>query len=100
MTSPLFNYTFVHLLFSTAVAIPALAAPSGNAAIDSHDAPIATDLAAFSSQLPILVINTRGSGPLTKDGVDHPSTLRVYSSAARGAPSFASNPLPSTPITL
>jgi hypothetical protein len=100
MTSPLSNYTLARLLLSTAVAIPMVATPSRNGALDPNDAVIAGQLATFSSQLPILVIDTRGSGPLIKDGVDHPSMLQVYTSAGRGAPSFASNLLPSTRITL
>src|SRR5262245_51279091 len=48
-----------------------------------------SELATFSSRLPVLVLDTQGSGPLVKDGVDHASSLQVYAPAATGNSTFA-----------
>ncbi len=46
----------------------------------------------FSSQLPVLVIDSQGTGQLEKDGIDHPSWLYAYAPRANNAPNFGSSP--------
>lgn len=59
---------------------------------------ISPTLTSFSSQLPVLIIDSLGSGPLIKDGVDHESWMYVY--GARGtAPTFGASPELISPLT-
>ena len=61
---------------------------------------IGTDLAGAVSELPVLVIDTLGSGPLVKDGVDRPAWLHSYAPRAAGAPVFATAPELTSPLTI
>lgn len=53
---------------------------------------VSAGLAAFSSKLPLLVLDTMGTGPLVKDGIDHPSWLFAYDAQPGGQPSFGNAP--------
>jgi hypothetical protein len=58
---------------------------------NAYYAKLAAELGNFSSQLPVIVIDSLGTGQLLKDGVDHPSWLYLY--GARGtAPTFGASP--------
>jgi hypothetical protein len=65
----------------------------------AHYAKLGASVSNFSSQLPVLVIDSLGSGPLVKDGIDHRSW--IYSFAPRGndAPIFAAPPESASPLT-
>lgn len=60
---------------------------------------VANDITSFSSQLPIFVIDSQGSGSLTQDGIDHASSLYVYQPRSDGRPVFANQPDLVTPLT-
>ena len=60
---------------------------------------IGTNLTNFSSQLPVLVIDSLGSGALVQDDIDHPSWLYVYSPPAGNAPTFNATPGLISPMT-
>jgi hypothetical protein len=49
-------------------------------------------LDAFSSNLPVIVVDSLGAGALVKDGVDHPGWLAVFSPRPAGGSTFASTP--------
>lgn len=59
---------------------------------------IGASLSAFTSTLPVLVLDSLGSGPLVKDGLDHASWLYAYTPRANNAPVFASGPELATPL--
>lgn len=65
----------------------------------AHYAKIGAGLAGFSSQLPVVVIDSLGSGELVKDGIDHPSWLYLYEGRGNGTPSFNSAPQTVSPLT-
>jgi hypothetical protein len=46
----------------------------------------------FTSQLPVLVIDSLGTGPLAKDGIDHASWMYVYGARGTPAPTFGNSP--------
>jgi hypothetical protein len=59
---------------------------------------IATSLGSFSSQLPVMIIDSLGTGPLVKDGIDHDSWMYLY--GARGtSPTFGASPEVISPLT-
>ncbi len=58
----------------------------------AYFAHVNSSLATFSSQLPILVVDSLGSGPLAKDGVDHPSWIFQYAPRQSGQPSLNGTP--------
>jgi hypothetical protein len=58
---------------------------------------ISSALNPFSSQLPVLVIDTLGSGALVKDDIDHPSWLYAYSARTTGG-TFGSSPEVISPL--
>ncbi|MDP3069472.1 MAG: CotH kinase family protein [Opitutaceae bacterium] len=60
---------------------------------------ISPGLAGFSSKLPLLVLDTMGSGPLVKDGINHASWLNVYDPQTSGWPSFSDGPSFTAPLT-
>lgn len=60
--------------------------------VTHHFSRVGSDVAGFASQLPIFVIDSRGTGPLVKDGVDHPSSLYVYQPRVDGRPTLAGQP--------
>ena len=59
---------------------------------------ISSGLNNFSSSLPILVIDSMGTGPLVKDGIDHPSWLYSYPAQANSSLPFT-NPFLVSPLT-
>ena len=46
----------------------------------------------FTTQLPILVVDTHGTGDLVKDGIDHPAWVYTWSKPATGNTALASAP--------
>lgn len=52
----------------------------------------------FSSSLPILVVDSMGTGPLVKDGIDHPSWLYSFPAQANNSLTFT-NPSLVSPLT-
>lgn len=58
---------------------------------------IGSTAANFSSQLPVLVLDSMGTGGLVKDDIDHASALSVYTSRG-AAPVFFSAPELVTPL--
>lgn len=58
----------------------------------AYFAHVNASVATFSSQLPILVIDSLGTGPLAKDGVDHPSWIFQYSPRQSGQTSLTGTP--------
>jgi hypothetical protein len=66
----------------------------------AHFTRVAPDADTFASKLPVLAIDTTGSGPLSKDGIDYPSWLYVTSPRAGNAPTFATAPDLVTPMTI
>ena len=65
----------------------------------AHYLQIGPDVAGFTSQMPVMVIDNHGYGPLEKDGVDHPSWLYTYRAGNPGSPVFGSPPDLATPLT-
>lgn len=59
---------------------------------------VSASLAAFTSTLPVLVIDSLGSGPLSKDGIDHQSWLYAYAPRTANPPVFAASPDLSSPL--
>ncbi len=53
---------------------------------------ISADLSGFTSTLPVIVIDTLGSGPLVKDGIERVSWLFSYAPRSNNAPVFATAP--------
>lgn len=66
---------------------------------DAYYARLGASLHNFSSQLPVVVIDSLGAGTLVKDGIEHPSWLFTY--AARGSvqPVFGASPEVISPLT-
>ncbi|MSU48538.1 MAG: hypothetical protein EXS37_05495 [Opitutus sp.] len=60
---------------------------------------ISDGLLSFSSQLPVLVIDSLGTGPLVKDDIDHASWLYVYPARSNNAPTFGTAPELVSPMT-
>jgi hypothetical protein len=65
----------------------------------AHFVKLSPAAAAFSSALPVLVIDTLGTGDLVKDGVDHPSWLYAYRARTPGTSAFSTSADLATPIT-
>ncbi len=51
-----------------------------------------TRLDTFTSQLPVLVVDTHGSGPLVKDGIDHSSWIYAWPKPASGNTTLTTAP--------
>ncbi len=49
-------------------------------------------LGAFSSRLPVLVIDNLGAGPLVKDEIDHEAWIYTYPARGNGMPTFLGTP--------
>ncbi len=64
----------------------------------AHYVKLGADLATFSSQLPVLVLDDLGAGALEKDEVDHPSWLYGYAAAPGGAETFEASAAFATPL--
>ncbi len=60
---------------------------------------ISSGLNNFSSSLPILVIDSMGTGPLVKDGIDHKSWLYSYPAQTGSSLTFNTNPSLISPLT-
>jgi len=60
----------------------------------------ASRLDTFSSQLPLLAIDTHGFGPLVKDGVERPGWIYAWNRAASGATTLNSPPDATSALTL
>jgi hypothetical protein len=60
---------------------------------------VSGSLGAFTSRLPVLVLDSMGTGPLEKDGTDHPSWLYSYPAQANGSPTFRPAPSLVTSLT-
>ncbi|MBI4626978.1 MAG: CotH kinase family protein [Verrucomicrobia bacterium] len=53
----------------------------------------------FASRLPLLVIDTHGSGALEKDGVDRPAWLYAWNRPAAGGTALTTTPTATSPLT-
>ncbi len=60
----------------------------------------AVDLHNFTSNLPVLVLDDHGAGPLKLDNLDHDAWLYRYPAKTPGTPTFSVEPDVATPITL
>lgn len=65
--------------------------------VTAHFVKLDASMTTFSSQLPVLVIDNLGAGPLGKDGIDHPSWVHAYAAQAMGAATFGAGVLQTTP---
>ena len=65
----------------------------------AHYVRLGADLATFSSQLPVLVLDNHGLGGMSKDGIDHPAMLYAYDPVRAGSV-FAATPKFSSPTTM
>lgn len=54
----------------------------------------------FTSPLPVVVVDSLGSGPLTKDGLDRPSWLYAYAAQPAGAPALGGTPEVISPMLM
>ena len=71
---------------------------SHGAVASVHYAKLGASLGSFSSQLPVLVIDSVGTGPLVKDGIDHPSWMYLYGSQGT-SPTFGTAPELISPLS-
>ena len=60
---------------------------------------ISAALSSFTSQLPVLVIDSLGSGALTDDNIDHESWLYAYTSPDENSHVFGASPQVVSPLT-
>lgn len=60
---------------------------------------LGASLFSFSSQLPVMVIDSLGSGGLQKDGIDHESWIYTYAPRSNNAPNFNATPDLISPLT-
>jgi hypothetical protein len=60
----------------------------------------AARLDTFSSQLPLLAVDTHGFGPLVKDGIDRPGSIYAWNRGANGATSLIGPPNATSLLTL
>ena len=67
------------------------------ATASAHYLRVDPGLAAFSSALPVVVLDTLGSARLFKDGVDYPSWIYGYNAGDERASVFAAPPVHRTP---
>lgn len=65
----------------------------------AHYAKVASNLSTFSSTLPVVVVDTLGSGGLAKDGVDHASWIYTYAPRSGTGSIFSSTPQVASPLT-
>ncbi len=61
---------------------------------------LADTAGAFSSQLPVIVLDHHGAGDLTKDGVDHPAWVYMFTPEGSGAATLAAPPALAMPVTM
>lgn len=67
--------------------------------VDAYYAKFSPALNGFTSQLPVIVIDSLGSGALAKDDIDHPSWLYSYAARGNSAPVFGAAPELISPLT-
>ncbi len=99
-TSPL--YTGAIAVSASTLLKAAVFSESGNAmgpVSAVHYLKIGTSVSAFSSQLPVLVIDSLGSGPLVKDGVEHNAWLYAFTAGSPGSAVFGRTPDTRTSLT-
>ncbi len=86
---------------STVITAAVFAADGGarGPVTSTYYAKFSPSIAGFSTQLPVLVLDSLGSGPLVQDDVDHPSWLYVYEPRDNGAPVFSVAPELISPLT-
>lgn len=60
--------------------------------VTAYYARLGATVTGFTSQLPVLVIDSLGSGPLVKDSVDHAGWLYSYPARGGASPTFTSSP--------
>ena len=65
-----------------------------------HYSRIGANLTGATSELPILVIDSLGSGPLVKDGLERPAWLSTYSPRPAGTPVFSTPPELTSPLLI
>lgn len=65
----------------------------------AHFVKLSEDIASFSTQLPVLVMDNHGHGPFIQDGLDHPTWLYTYPARGNGVPVFSVAPELATPLT-
>jgi hypothetical protein len=53
----------------------------------------------FSSQMPLVVVDTHGSGALVKDAIDHPAWVYTWNAAANGATMLTTTPALGSSLT-
>jgi hypothetical protein len=88
-------YTGAIAVSASSVIKAAVFSESGNASgpmTAAHYLKIGASAAAFSTQLPVLVIDSLGSGPLVKDDLDHNSWLYAFTGGNSGTPVFNRTP--------
>ncbi|MBL9210922.1 MAG: CotH kinase family protein [Opitutaceae bacterium] len=59
---------------------------------EAYFARLGASISSFSSQLPVVVLDNLGAGPLAKDEIDHPSWLFSYPARANNGPTFSAAP--------
>lgn len=99
-TSTLYSNPF--LVDATSMIRAAIFSASGDArgpVSTSYYSRIAPDLSGFTSHLPVLVLDSQGSGPLSRDNIDHPSWLYLYPALGNGIPVFSRSPELISPLT-
>ncbi len=99
-TSPL--YTAPIAISSSSVVRAALFSTDGKvrgATRTVYYSKISPALAGFTGTLPVLIIDSLGSGPLVKDQVDHSAWLQAYIPRSSSTPVFATAPNLVSPLT-
>lgn len=92
-SSPLYTGTIA--VSASTIIKAAVFSESGNAmgpVTAAHYLKVGTSVGAFTSQLPVLVIDSLGSGPLVKDGIDHNAWLYAFTAGGTGTPVFGRTP--------
>jgi hypothetical protein len=64
----------------------------------TYYARLGPSITGFTSQLPVFVIDSLGTGPLLNDGIDHPSWLYTYAGHGSAQPVFSDAPDLVTPF--
>jgi hypothetical protein len=65
----------------------------------THYLRLAASTAAFSGRLPVMVIDSLGSGPLVKDEIDRPAWAYLFAAPAAGATVFGRDPATRATLT-
>ena len=64
----------------------------------AHYAPFAAQAASFSTSLPVMVLDSHGTGTQTKDSIYHPAWLYVFAPGANGQTTLTGTPQLATPM--